>query len=169
MAARRDVEVVDAPVSGGHAGAIAKQLTVIVGGDRAVVDRLRPLFETFSTTVAHMGGPGAGQVGKLINNAMLMANQKNISDLLDLAVEERVDIVALVKMLRSGTGASRALQALGSAITVQNADHLSTLQLIDMDLFREAFGGRGETTEAVAERAVSGARDLSKLAALVTS
>ena len=167
-AATRDVQVIDAPVSGGHAGAVAKQLTTIVGGDRAVVDSLRPLFETYSTRVAYMGGAGAGQVGKLINNAMLMANQKNISDLLGLATAEHVDIAALVDVLRSGTGSSRALQSLGSAITTGNAEHLSRLQVIDMEIFRQAFGGHGPDVEAVTERAFAGARDLPSLAALVT-
>lgn len=162
------VKVVDAPVSGGHAGAVAKTLTTIVGGDPEVVDSLRPLFETFSTTIAYMGTAGAGQVGKLINNALLMANQKNISDLLDLAVAEQVDIDALVDVLRSGTGSSRALQSLGSAITTDNAEHLNRLQLIDMEIFRQAFEGHGPTVDAVTERAVIGAADLPKLAALVT-
>lgn len=168
LAAQHDVRVLDAPVSGGHAGAVAKQLTTIVGGDPAVVEALRPVFETFSAKIAYMGGAGAGQIGKLINNAMLMANQKNISDLLDLAVAENVDIDALVDVLRSGTGSSRALQSLGSAITSENAEHLSRLQLIDMDIFREAFDGHGPTVDAVTERAVIGAEDLPRLAALVT-
>jgi hypothetical protein len=97
-----------------------------------------------------------------------MANQKNISDLLDLAVAEQVDIDALVDVLRSGTGSSRALQSLGSAITTDNAEHLSRLQLIDMEIFRQAFEGHGPTVDAVTERAVIGAADLPKLAALVT-
>ncbi|MBG6239977.1 hypothetical protein IWX78_002967 [Mycetocola sp. CAN_C7] len=71
-------------------------------------------------------------------------------------------------MLRSGTASSRALQSLGSAITPENAEHLSKLQLIDMDLFRAAFDGHGPTVKAVTERAVIGAEDLPKLAALVT-
>jgi 3-hydroxyisobutyrate dehydrogenase-like beta-hydroxyacid dehydrogenase len=167
LAAPRGVHVIDAPVSGGHAGAVAKQLTTIVGGDPSAVDTLRPVFETFSTKIAYMGPVGAGQVGKLINNAMLMANQKNISDLLDLAAAQHVDIEALVDVLRNGTASSRALQSLGSAITTENANHLSKLQLIDMDIFREAFTGMGPTIEAITERAITGAEDLPKLAALV--
>ena len=117
LAAGHGVDVLDAPVSGGRAGAVARQLTTIVGGDAAVVQRLRPFFETFSKKVAHMGGPGAGQAGKLINNALLMANQKNIADLLAIAQQLDIEIPALVDVLRSGTAASVALQALGTAIT----------------------------------------------------
>jgi 3-hydroxyisobutyrate dehydrogenase-like beta-hydroxyacid dehydrogenase len=62
LAAEHGVEVLDAPVSGGHAGAVAKQLTTIVGRDPAVIDRCRPVFETFSTKIVVMGGPGTGQM-----------------------------------------------------------------------------------------------------------
>lgn len=103
----------------------------------------------------------------LINNALLMANQKNISDFLDLATAQHVNIDALVDVLRNGTANSRALQLLGSAVTVDNAEHLSKLQLIDMDVFRDAFTGVGATVETVIARAINGAEDLPKLAALV--
>ena len=66
---------------------------------------------------------------------MPMANQKNISDLLDLAAAEHVDIEALVDVLRNSTASGRALESLGSVINTDDAEHLSKLQLID--IFRE--------------------------------
>jgi 3-hydroxyisobutyrate dehydrogenase-like beta-hydroxyacid dehydrogenase len=166
-AAARGVDVLDAPVSGGHAGAVAKQLTTIVGGDATVLERARPVFETFSKKIAHMGSAGAGQIGKLINNALLMANQKNIDDMLGVARGMHVDIPALVEVLRSGTASSVALDVLGSAITVENADHLSALQLIDMDIFAEAIGGLDPRTNTIVHWATEGARALPALAAAV--
>jgi 3-hydroxyisobutyrate dehydrogenase-like beta-hydroxyacid dehydrogenase len=166
-AAAREIDVLDAPVSGGHAGAVAKQLTTIVGGDPATLERARPVFETFSRKIAHMGPAGAGQVGKLINNALLMANQMNIDDMLGIARAMDVNIPELVGVLRSGTASSVALQVLGSAITVQNADHLSKLQLIDMDIFTEAFAALGTRTATITRRAVDGAKSLPRLAEVV--
>lgn len=163
-----DVDAIDAPVSGGHSGAVAKQLTTIVGGDAAVVAKVRPVFESFSSVVAHMGGAGSGQTGKLINNAMLMLNQKNIADLLDVAQRLNVDIAPLVGVLRAGTASSRALLVLGSAVTPENADHLSRLQLIDMDLFAEAVAALGVIASDVTQRAIEGANALPALARLVT-
>lgn len=168
MAAEFRVDVIDAPVSGGHAGAVAKQLTTIVGGDPAVAEKVRPLFQTFSKMVAYLGGTGSGQVGKLVNNAMLMANQKNIADLLGIAEQLGANIPELVEVLRSGTGSSRALQVLGSAVTPQNADHLSKLQLIDMDIFIDAVSGLGDSAEVINRRAIEGAEALPTLARLVT-
>ena len=168
LAAPHHIHVVDAPVSGGHAGAVAKRLTTIVGGEAATVEKVRPVFETFSAKVAHMGLAGAGQVGKLVNNAMLMANQKNIDDLLSIAAELGADIPQLVDVIRSGTGSSRALEVLGTAVTPANAEHLSRLQLIDMDLFNEAVAGLDGSAHIISRRAVQGAEALPSLAAIVT-
>jgi 3-hydroxyisobutyrate dehydrogenase-like beta-hydroxyacid dehydrogenase len=135
------VSVVDAPVSGGRAGAEARQLTTIVGGELHVVERLRPLFDTFSKLVVHLGPVGSGQLGKLLNNTLLMANQRNVEQTLDIARAAGMDLRALVRVLRSGTGSSVALEVLGNAVRVDNAAHLSALQLIDNGAV--CGGGRG--------------------------
>lgn len=167
LAASHGVQVLDAPVSGGRAGAVAKRLTTIVGGETAVVEKVRPVFEAFSAKVVHMGLAGAGQVGKLINNAMLMANQKNIDDLLSIAADLGADIPQLVDVIRSGTGSSRALEMLGTAVTPANAEHLSRLQLIDMDLFNEAIAALDGNVDVISRRAVEGAEALPSLAVVV--
>jgi 3-hydroxyisobutyrate dehydrogenase-like beta-hydroxyacid dehydrogenase len=169
LAAQHGIEVLDAPISGGRAGAVAKQLITIVGGDANVVQRPRPVFATFSKKVVHMGGAGAGQVGKLINNALLMANQKSIADLLGVAQRLDVEIPALVDVLRSGTASSVALQALGTAITPANAEHLRQMQLVDMDIFAEAVAGLGDSVAPINRRAIEGAEALPRLADLVTA
>jgi 3-hydroxyisobutyrate dehydrogenase-like beta-hydroxyacid dehydrogenase len=167
IAAGHGVHFVDAPVSGGHDGAVAKQLTTIVGADLGVFERCRPVFEAFSKLVVHLGAAGTGQIGKLVNNTMLMANQKNISDLLGNAQSLGVDLPGLVSVLRSGTASSTAMQVLGSAVRPDNAEHLRRLQLIDMDLFTAAVKGM-PNVQTIVERAVQGADALPSLAALVT-
>ncbi|MBY8870564.1 NAD(P)-dependent oxidoreductase [Micromonospora sp. PLK6-60] len=162
------VEVLDAPVSGGHAGAVEKRLTVMVGGDADVVRYVRPLFASFATTVAHLGGPGAGQTGKLLNNTLLMANQQNIAELLEVAGRLGVALPALVEAIRAGSGSSVALESLGRAITADNAEHLSRLQLIDMDIYRKAVAGLGDDVDALTERAIAGAETLPRLVRRVT-
>ena len=106
-------------------------------------------------------------MGKLVNNAMLMANQKNIDDLLSIAAELGADIPQLVDVIRSGTGSSRALEVIGTAVTPANAEHLSRLQLIDMDLFNEAVVGLNGSAHIISQRAVEGAEALPSLAAIV--
>jgi 3-hydroxyisobutyrate dehydrogenase-like beta-hydroxyacid dehydrogenase len=167
-AAERGIEALDAPVSGGRPAAEARTLTTIVGGDADVLARMRPVFSSFSTTIAHMGGAGAGQIGKLINNALLMMNQQNVQLVLTLAGELKLDTQALIDLLLAGTGSSFALQALRGAVTTENAEHLSTLQVIDMDLFDQAVRSWGVVTPRISARAIEGARDLPEAARLAS-
>ena len=69
--AERGVGFVDAPVSGGVAGAERGALTVMVGGDAAVLERVRPVLEAFGQKIVHCGPVGAGDALKAVNNALL--------------------------------------------------------------------------------------------------
>jgi 3-hydroxyisobutyrate dehydrogenase len=68
LARERGVEVVDAQVTGGRAGAEARSLRYMVGGDPAALERCRPVFETSAAEITHCGGVGMGAVAKLCNN-----------------------------------------------------------------------------------------------------
>ncbi|MBL0885937.1 NAD(P)-dependent oxidoreductase [Myceligenerans indicum] len=167
LAEPHEVAVLDAPVSGGRAGAVAKQLTTIVGGDRAALTRCTPVFESFSAKISHMGGAGAGQMAKLLNNALLMANQESLREIVRVASDLGIEVAPLMDLLRSGTGSSRALESLGHAITPGNAEHLREMQLVDMEIFADAVAELGESVRPFTERAVDGARALPELAAQV--
>ena len=65
------VTMVDAPVSGGVAGAAAASLTFMVGGSDAAFARARPILEAMGKTIVHAGGPGTGQAAKICNNLIL--------------------------------------------------------------------------------------------------
>ena len=77
--------MVDAPVSGGVAGAEAASLTFMVGGDDAAFERARPLLETMGKTIVHAGGPGNGQAAKICNNMILGASMIVVSEAFLLA------------------------------------------------------------------------------------
>ena len=70
-AAERGLAMLDAPVSGGTAGAAAGTLTFIVGGDGKALERARPVLGAMGRNIFHMGDAGAGQVAKLCNNMAL--------------------------------------------------------------------------------------------------
>lgn len=114
-----------------------------------------------------MGSAGSGQMAKLLNNALLMMNQKNIEDILQLGEHVGLAIPALVDVLCAGTARSYALEALGTAITTEKAPHLQKLQLIDMDLFAEAVASVGYEAEAIIKYAVAGATGLTAVTQLV--
>ena len=70
---QQGVATIDAPVSGGDTGAKTAALSFMIGGDKEVVERLRPLFELMGKNVRHMGGAGSGQHTKMVNQ-ILIAN-----------------------------------------------------------------------------------------------
>ncbi|TDW95255.1 3-hydroxyisobutyrate dehydrogenase-like beta-hydroxyacid dehydrogenase [Kribbella pratensis] len=161
------VEVLDAPVSGGRAVALARQLTTIVGGRTQVVERLTPVFRTFSKEVIHVGPARSGQYGKLFNNALMMMNHQNVIEVLDLARSLELPTRPLLDVLRSGSATSFALQAIGPSITSENVHHLQPLELLDMQLFSGAVDALGNQARTVVERAIDGARRLDELTAVV--
>ena len=76
----------DAPLSGGTAGAEAGTLTLMVGGDGETLDRARPALDPFAARIVHVGGPGMGQVVKLCNNLIYAAQMLATSEATALAL-----------------------------------------------------------------------------------
>lgn len=105
-ARKRGVHLLDAPVSGGHNGAKAGTMTVMVGGAAEALDLARPIFESFSRLVAHLGAVGSGQLIKLLNNNLAYANVVASIDALDLAEQLGVDRQVAIDVIRLSSGAS---------------------------------------------------------------
>jgi 3-hydroxyisobutyrate dehydrogenase len=94
----------DAPLSGGTAGAEAGTLTLMVGGDEAILDRVRPTLDAFAALIVHVGGPGMGQVVKLCNNLIYAAQMLATSEATALARKSGVDMAKLHDVLIHATG-----------------------------------------------------------------
>lgn len=105
----RGAELVDAPVSGGGMAAEAGRLLVMVGGDPVSVERCRPVFAAYGDPVVHMGPLGAGQLTKLLNNALFTANLATATAVLDLGRALDVDPARLAEAVSHGTANSFAL------------------------------------------------------------
>ncbi|BCX19091.1 MAG: 3-hydroxyisobutyrate dehydrogenase [Geminicoccaceae bacterium] len=84
-AAERGLSMLDAPVSGGVAGATAATLTFMVGGDEAAFDRARPILEAMGKAVIHAGPSGNGQAAKICNNMMLGIQMISVCEAMALA------------------------------------------------------------------------------------
>jgi 3-hydroxyisobutyrate dehydrogenase-like beta-hydroxyacid dehydrogenase len=108
-----DVSVIDAPVSGGGPAAAERRLLVMVGGDADVVERCRPVFETYADPVVHLGDLGSGQTTKLLNNLLFTANLGTAATALSLANALGVSPDRLIEVVSRGSGNSFALNALG--------------------------------------------------------
>ena len=107
------VSVIDAPVSGGGPAAAEGRLLLMAGGDADVVQRCRPVFETFADPVIHLGELGSGQTTKLLNTLLFTANLGTAAAALSLAGALGVDPDRLADVISRSSGHSFALNALG--------------------------------------------------------
>ena len=106
----RGVAMIDAPVSGGVAGAAAGTLTFIVGGDVPALERARPLLQAMGKNIFHMGEAGAGQVAKLCNNMALGVIMAVTGEAIALGVAHGLDPKALSQMMAVSTSRSWATE-----------------------------------------------------------
>ncbi len=142
QADRVAVRVVDAPVSGAEAGAIAGTLTLLVGGDADDVDACRGVFDIIGERVFHLGGIGAGQVAKICNNLMFTVNLRAAFEALRLANAAGID----EKLMREITAGSTA----------------NSWSLEHIDAMREMMLNRRQSRDSIA----IGNKDLSLAAGL---
>lgn len=98
----------DAGVSGGAAAAERGALTLMAGGDRAALDRVRPLLETFAQRIFHLGGPGAGHSAKLLNNFLNAVSLAATSEVMIAGRKAGLDPEALLEVLNASSGANWA-------------------------------------------------------------
>ncbi len=115
LASAREVVLLDCPVSGGRDVALEGALTVAIGGDPAAAARCRPVFESFAGTLVELGGVGAAQVAKLLNNALLAANLTVADDALALGESLGLDVDQLATFLSGGSGRSLGLDVCARA------------------------------------------------------
>lgn len=106
---RRGIRVVDAPMSGGVAGAAAGTLSMMVGGTDEDVEAVRPVLEVIGGTVTHLGPVGAGALAKLCNQVVVAGTLASLGEAFGLARAGGIDPQQLVEVLSGGLAASEVL------------------------------------------------------------
>lgn len=133
-AAERGVIVLDAPVSGSAARARAGTLLVIVGGDPAALERVRPLVETYADPILEVGDVGAAMTAKLINNLMAAVNYATAYDALALAAEVGLSPDHLREVALTGSGRNYGFELMPRAHRHDRALHISRILGKDVEL-----------------------------------
>ncbi len=112
--AARNVDLLDAPVSGGPRGAKTRKLALWVGGERAAFNRLRPVLDAIGDQVLYIGPIGAGSVAKLVHNCAGYAIQTALAEVFTMGVKAGVEPLALWAAVRQGSlGRIRTFDRLG--------------------------------------------------------
>lgn len=110
---RKGVDMLDAPVSGGPAGAEHATLSIMVGGDQAIFERVKPLFACLGKTILHMGPCGSGQMTKACNQLALLVTAQGAAEALTLARRNGLDPGRVREVLLAGLASSRVLELFG--------------------------------------------------------
>ena len=106
LAGARGIDFVDAPVSGGQAGAENGQLVVMCGGDEAAYARAEPVIAAYAKTVRRMGESGAGQLTKMVNQIAIAGLLQGLSEALHFAERAGLDGRAVVEVIGGGAAGS---------------------------------------------------------------
>jgi 2-hydroxy-3-oxopropionate reductase len=114
--AARGIDVLDAPVSGGEAGAIEATLSIMVGGRPEVFERARPVLDVLGTTVVHVGGPGSGQTVKAANQLVVAGHLQMLAEAVVLLRSQGVELEAALEVIGGGLAGSTVLQRKRAAV-----------------------------------------------------
>ncbi len=118
--AKKQIEMLDAPVSGGETGAIAGTLTIMVGGKESAVAKAKPIFEVLGKQMTHIGDSGAGQIAKSCNQIIIAETIIAVSEALQLAQAAGVDAEKVREALLGGFAGSKVLEIHGKRMLDKN-------------------------------------------------
>ncbi len=130
----RGAHWLDAPISGGSEGAVKGTLSIMIGGDVAQVDRAMPYLEAVGSTITHVGGQGAGQLVKVVNQILVVGNQLAVSEALLVAQAGGLDLEKTLNAVKGGAAGSWMLANRGPQMIERDWRPGFTIDLQQKDL-----------------------------------
>lgn len=132
----------DAPVSGGQVGAKAASLTIMVGGDQATFDKVKPLFDLMGKNITLVGGNGDGQTTKVANQIIVALNIQAVGEALVFASKAGADPARVREALMGGFASSKILEVHGERMIERTFDPGFRIELHQKDLNLALTGAR---------------------------
>ncbi len=127
-------DYLDAPVSGGEVGAKNATLSIMVGGDEAVFERIRPLFELMGKNITLVGGNGDGQTAKVANQIVVALNIEAVAEALVFAAKAGADPARVRQALMGGFASSKILEVHGERMVTRRFEPGFRIELHQKDL-----------------------------------
>ena len=121
-AGAKGVHAVDAPVSGGDVGAREARLSIMIGGEKDVVESLRPCWEAMGKTIVYQGPPGAGQHTKMVNQILIATGMIGVCEALLYGYKAGLDLETVMQSVSSGAAGSWSLSNYGPRMMANNFD-----------------------------------------------
>lgn len=132
--AAKGITLIDAPISGGQIGAIEAKLSIMAGGPKDAVEKLRPIMEAMGRTVTYCGPLGSGQLTKLANQVMVIHTIMSIAEGLAFAEKAGLDLETTLKVTAAGAAGSHSLKILGPKIVAGDLTPAFMVDLQQKDL-----------------------------------
>jgi 3-hydroxyisobutyrate dehydrogenase len=162
-ARQRGAEFLDAPVSGGPAGAQAASLTIMVGGSQAAFDRALPLFQLMGKNIRLCGPTGAGTAIKLVNQLLVAINTAGVAEAIVFGLKAGADPQTILEVVGTGFGGSRMLERNVPLVLERNFKAGTSVNLLvkDLGLIHDLAAELGTTLELgrCAQRVFQAGRD----------
>jgi len=133
-AKRRDFSFIDAPVSGGQAGAENGQLTVMIGGDEDAVSRAAPCIDCYARMQARLGEAGSGQLAKMVNQICIAGLVQGLAEALNFAERAGLDAQAVVEVISKGAAQSWQMDNRASTMIAGRFDFGFAVEWMRKDL-----------------------------------
>ncbi|BDX21514.1 2-hydroxy-3-oxopropionate reductase [Polynucleobacter sp. TUM22923] len=127
-------EYLDAPVSGGQLGAKGATLTIMVGGNQATFDQVKPIFELMGKNITLVGDNGAGQITKVANQIIVALNIEAVAEALVFAAKAGADPAKVREALMGGFASSKILEVHGERMIKRTFDPGFRIELHQKDL-----------------------------------
>lgn len=142
--AARGAHFVDAPISGGQAGAEAGRLTIMCGGDDEAMAKARPVMEAYGARITHIGESGAGQLAKSVNQICIAGIVQGLSEGIHFAESNGLDVAKVMEAISGGAAQSWQMENRWKTMVAREFEHGFAVDWMRKDL-RIALKAAGES------------------------
>ena len=133
-ALEKNIQFIDAPVSGGEVGAINGELSVMVGGENATFDKVKPIISAYAKNITLIGGPGKGQIAKMVNQICIAGLVQALSEAISFSEKSGLDTKKVLKAISTGAAGSWQLSNRGETMIDRKFDFGFAVKLMRKDL-----------------------------------
>ena len=133
-ALEKNIYFLDAPVSGGEVGAIKGELTVMVGGENSIFEKVKPIMEAYAKKMTLIGGPGKGQVAKMVNQICIAGLVQALSEAISFSEKSGLDTKKVLQAISEGAAGSWQLSNRGETMIDRKFDFGFAVRLMRKDL-----------------------------------
>ena len=133
-ASEKNIFFLDAPVSGGEVGAIKGELTVMIGGENTIFEKIKPIISAYAKNITLIGGPGKGQVAKMVNQICIAGLVQALSEAISFSEKSGLDTRKVLQAISGGAAGSWQLSNRGETMIDRKFDFGFAVKLMRKDL-----------------------------------